>query len=324
MFFETRQRPMVFALCAAMACTLAGGCEQPTSLADRQFQEQIQQEQTKKLARAAAEAEELATLVPAPRWVKPRVEEASARIQKTAGGRIIWEAIEAHGGLANFYAQGPLHFRFDYRPLGERAARDTRQIVDTWSSRARHSLSDDAQVEFAWDGQRAWELKGDKEVDLNARFWALTPYYFVGIPFVLADRGVVLKNEGEAEIEGRLYDTVRASFAPGTGDAPDDFYIVYVHKDTRLVEAIRYIVSYPGFFPDGGHSPESFMTYEKHEKLGELSFARFHRTFRWDPVTLLPGDHLTTTTVSELEFRPDTAIDAFEAPVGARIIEGWK
>ncbi|MFU8803509.1 MAG: hypothetical protein ACNA8W_06850 [Bradymonadaceae bacterium] len=265
------------------------------------------------------------SLVPPQSWIDERVEKSRTRLQANEAGQMVWESIEAHGGLATFFEKGPLYFRFNYRPHGERAPRDTRQLVDTWSSRAIHEQSENPEIGFGWDGERAWEVIPEgEELQNNARFWALTPYYFVGLPFLLADPGVILKSEGEATLEGRSYDVVRATYEPGTGDAPDDFYVIYIHSETRLVEAIRYIVSYPGFFPDGGHSPESFMTYENHEEVDGLTFATFHRTFRWDEEAQWGGDHLTTTRVSEFEFRPDSPMTAFEAPEGARIIDGWE
>ena len=67
----------------------------------------------------------------------------------------------------------PLGFRFDYRPLGPKGKHaDTRQVIDTWSSRAVHTLSD-GKTRFGWDGQRAWVHPAGADTGLSPRFWAL-------------------------------------------------------------------------------------------------------------------------------------------------------
>ena len=237
-------------------------------------------------------------------------------------GKLVWESIAAGGGLERWFGSGDLVFRFNYAPKG-RPATDTRQTIDVWSSRARHRV-EGADVEFGWDGGKAWVNPPDAQLTTNARFWALTPYYFVGIPFVLADPGVVLEMLPAAQWEGVTYDLVKASFEAGTGDAPQDYYVVYVDRATKRVRAIRYVVSYPGFRPDGGHGPEKLMTYEGDIEAAGLTFAARHRTFKLGESTGAFDTHVTDVTVSDLGFSAHTEPGFFEPPEGARIITGWK
>jgi hypothetical protein len=255
--------------------------------------------------------------------VEARVGEARQRLAASPGGERIWAAMEAHGGLERWYHNGPLSLRYTYQPVGDRPVRDTRQIIDTWSSRARHRDADNPAVEFGWDGHQAWVKmpEGADPPATNVRFWSLTPYYFVATPFVLADSGVILELEGEAEWNGRSYDLVRATFAPGTGDAPDDFYVVYVDRETDRVGALRYVVSYPGFFPDGGHSPEKLMTYEDYAEVDGVLLAQRSRFYAWDGSRT--GELVTEVTVRELAFQPETPSATFEVPAEATVLEGY-
>ena len=59
-------------------------------------------------------------------------------------------------------------------------------------------------------------------VPTDPRFWSLTPYYFIAMPFVMADPGVNPELAEPITVEGRTLDQVYATFDPGTGDAPDD------------------------------------------------------------------------------------------------------
>jgi len=173
-------------------------------------------------------------------------------------------------------------------------------------------------VSYGWDGKRAWILPADGNAGTNVRFWSLTPFYFVGVPFVLADRGTKLESAGQVEFEGVTYDTVKTSFEPGTGDAPDDFYVVYIHPETKRVAGVRYIVSYPGFFPDGGHSPEKWMAYDGAQTVDGITFPQTFRTFSWDGKT--HGELGTNTTMSEVSWVRDAS---FDVPEGAKALEGY-
>lgn len=255
-------------------------------------------------------------------WIEERARKSEARLMKSEGGKLIARAIEAHGGLAQWFAQGPLAFRFAYVPEdSSKPARDTHQIIDTWSARAYHEMTSDRTQIFGWDGTRAWSTLPDDKV-ISPRFWSLTPYYFVGVPFVFADEGVNLEVMGETSLEERTYDLVKVTFGEGVGDAPDDYYITYIDRESGRVGALRYIVSYPGFFPDGGHSPEKLMIYDGEQRVKGMLFPESFRTFSWDQEKQSPIELVTKTTLTDVAFVPDTPASKFEAPEGARIIDG--
>jgi hypothetical protein len=256
-------------------------------------------------------------------WIERRVNEARERLTSSEAGELVWRSINEHGGLERWYSNGPLYFRFDYQPLGDRTARDTYQTVDTWSSRVRQQLSDNRDTEFGWDGSTAWVSPADAEMAINARFWALTPYYFVAMPFVLADPGVKLEKQGTAELDGDTHDVIKATFGENVGDSPDDYYVVYLNADTGHFGGLRYIVSYPGFFPDGGHSPPKLMVYEGEQTVEGITFATRFPTYTWNKEKDERGEKVTAIEMSEVEFRPETPDAYFESPEDAHLIDGY-
>ena len=52
-------------------------------------------------------------LVPAS-WVAKRVQKTKSKLEQTDAGKVVWNAMEAHGGLENWYNNGALSFRFNY------------------------------------------------------------------------------------------------------------------------------------------------------------------------------------------------------------------
>ena len=252
--------------------------------------------------------------------VQARVAEAEERLLASEGGQVVWEAIEAHGGLTRWYANGPLRFRYAYERLDGRPPLDTRQVVDPWSSRARHATMPDSSAQFGWTGERAWALPDTAGLPVNARFWALTPYYFVAMPFVLADPGVNLERAGRMDVEGRTYDLVRATFDAGTGDAPDDYYYLLLDPETRRVGGVRYAVSYPGFFPEGGQAPERLMLYDGAQTANGITLQEGFRSFLWAGDG--PGEPAAEGAVTDVAFVPEAPDSLFAMPAGAMVQEG--
>lgn len=256
--------------------------------------------------------------VPLPEQVDERVDAARERLNASEAGQRIWQAIEAHGGLSRWYSNGPLAFRFNYQPLNDGTPRDTYEVADYWSAQTRHRLASDTTIQYGWDGAQAWASPTDTLIPYNVRFWSLTPYYFVGIPFVLADEGINLTMMEPDTLAGNTYDLVKVTYEDGVGDAPDDYYVIYVGRDDNRVRAIRYIVSYPGYFPDGGHAPEKLMTYEETQTVDGITLPERYRTFWWKDEQR--GKHITNITLSEVAFRPDVSADYFAVPAGAKAI----
>ena len=255
-------------------------------------------------------------------WIAQRLRTVRETLdpENHTAGQLVWRAMEAHGGLERFYRNGPLEFTFNYAPLDGSTGRHTTQQVDTWSNRARHQDATDPRQEYGWTGDAAWTTD-TAAFAYNLRFWALTPYYFLGQPFVFAGAGVELEHLGKRTFQQIDYDAVRVSFAEGTGDAPEDYYIAYFHPETGRQEVIRYIVSYPGYFPDGGHLPEKFMTLSDFQTVDGITFPTRYRT-HWLADNEQPGEHITDITVSNLRFLPDLEQTHFERPRGTMALEG--
>lgn len=254
-------------------------------------------------------------------WIENRVSVAEERLNKTTAGSKMWEAIEAHGGLDKWFSNGPISFRFDYQPIGGGTRRNSYQTVDQWSVKVIHKWLEDESVSFGWDGENAWTFPDTAEVSMNPRFWSATPFYFLGLPFVLADEGINYEELPTQELDGAFYDLVKVTYQTGTGDAPDDFYVIYINQKTKLMGALRYIVSYPGFFPNGGHSNEKIMIISALSEVEGIKLAEGYKTFWWKDESV--GEHITNIDVLDVSFTNDLDKNFFKMPEGAKIQEGY-
>lgn len=182
-----------------------------------------------------------------------RAAQAAQRLGDSDGGRLVLRAIEAHGGLEAWYGKRTGAFSWEYYNFAIDLRFRSHQTVDLSSRRVYHDLAllgkaqerTPATGRFAWDGRQAWIHPAQIE-RIEPRFWALTPFYFQFIPFVLADPGAVYEALPPEVLDGVTYDMVRVGFAEGVGDAPGDTYTLYVDRTSGRVEAIRYTVTYFG------------------------------------------------------------------------------
>ncbi|WP_339708602.1 hypothetical protein [uncultured Kriegella sp.] len=280
-------------------------------------------DQPKQTTEAVSEKNEVvanSALVPE-KWISSRVAKAKNRLQGSEAGSVIWNAMEAHGGLSKWFSNGALAFRFNYQPLDGKTARDSYQIVDVWRNRAVHTSVSDSTAKFGWNGKTAWvKAKDSTAFAYDTKFWALTPIYLFAHPFVLDGEGVNLELLPQAKYKEKTNDVVKVTFDAGTGDAPDDYYILHFDVDTHLITAIRYIVSYPEYFKDGGHNPEKFMEVGELVNIEGILLPTGLKT-HWTVENGQPGDYITKIDVSDLHFIKTLENDFYDVPEGAKILE---
>lgn len=246
-----------------------------------------------------------------------RAEAGLERLRATPAGTLVANAIAAHGGLDTWYAQSPLYFRFNYRPVDSaKTVRDSYILNDYVNARAVHRSATDEGITYGFDGTEAWRMPAEAEIAIKPRFWSLTPYYFVGLPFVLADEGINFEQLPDSVLQDQNYHRVRVTYGAGTGDAPDDYYVLWLNPETKQLDALNYIVSYPGFFPDGGHLPEKLMVLNGKTTVDGIALPTGYTT-RWSDA---PEKVITNITVSDYAFRPDTESSAFDRPRDAGVV----
>ena len=254
-------------------------------------------------------------------WVDQRVSDAEKRMKQDTAALKVWESIKAHGGLHQWFENGALQFRFDYQPLGGGKRRNTFQTVDQWSVRAVHELGKgDDKIRFGWDGKLAWVFPDSAQIEINPRFWSTTPFYFVGLPFVLADEGINYQLLESQTLEGQDYDLVKITYDDGVGDASNDFYVIYIDQETKLMGALRYIVSYPGYYPNGGHSQEKIMKVIDLSGIKGIQMPTGYHTYWWKEGV---DEHITNIYVTEVKFDRTIPLAYFEKPENAKVQEGY-
>ncbi len=174
-------------------------------------------------------------------------------------------------------------------------------------------------VVMVLDGQDAWVAPGDAPIPPGmARFHLLTWPYFIAAPFKLADPGTHMKDAGMTTlVEDRSLPAGKLTFAPDTGDAPDDWYIVYRDKANDRLAALAYIVTY-GNTKEAAEEEPHAAAYEAVEQIDGVAVPTKLSFWNWSPDKGLVGEQIGSLELTNIRFvTPDE--DTFTKPEGAHL-----
>lgn len=113
-------------------------------------------------------------------------------------------------------------------------------------------------------------LNSDPNGYKRARFDVMTWQYFFFAPFKLRDKGVMVQRDIDRVSEDTPYNTAKMTFAKGTGDSPDDWYLLYKNTLTHRLEGMAYIVTFGGKKPD--ETTPNAITYHDWITMDGVSF----------------------------------------------------
>lgn len=117
-----------------------------------------------------------------------------------------------------------------------------RITLSTNSAQGLIEFADSAKSRIYIDHERVFytpSLENEQRVRFDAYTWS----YFFLFPYKLSDPGTIWRDYERPSLNGTTYDTQKLSFAANTGDAPDDWYIVYSDQESHLIEVAAYIVT---------------------------------------------------------------------------------
>jgi len=94
-----------------------------------------------------------------------------------------------------------------------------------------------------FDGSKVW-LAADTSYKRNPVFYHNLMFYFIAMPFVLADDGIVFKGAQPLEFDGVTYPGLRIAYEDDIGMSPEDEYFIHYNPDTYRMEWLGYTVTY--------------------------------------------------------------------------------
>lgn len=146
---------------------------------------------------------------------------------------VLKEVFKAHGGLAAWDSIKEMKF--------SRGKYNAQHIVDT-HRRREHIYYGDSEMGF--DGTYYWK-KAKSIIKANPVYTINQHFYFLAMPFVLADEGVKYSlNTPVLEYEDTYFPGIKISFEYGTGQSSRDEYVLYYNPKTYRMEFLSYTLTY--------------------------------------------------------------------------------
>ncbi len=169
---------------------------------------------------------------------------------------------------------------------------------------------------LVFDGRDAWVSPASSERK-RARFHLLTWPYFIAAGFKLRDQGAHLDSLGPLQLKETGYRAAKLTFSPGTGDSPDDFYVVYADRETSLLRSMAYIVTYGKSVDEASDNPHAIV-YEDYVRVDGVTLSNRWTFWNWAGQEKgIVGAPLNEATLTNFEFvTPDPG--AFSKPDDAR------
>ncbi len=232
-----------------------------------------------------------------------------ATVEVNAGKQLVMDSIVAHGGLEKWYGSGQLQFRWKYymTDQGPDAIVDTVQTVDPQTMAVKHEVVGE-DVTFGLNDGVDWIRPEGAEFTPPARFWALTPFYFVGIPFVFNDENANFEMlESPMSFEGKDFTQVKVTYNKEAGDSPDDYYVLLIDPETKLTKGAYYTVT-SDLLGREEVGPPKFITLDDLQEVGGLKLASGHQTFAMTEDGQI-GEKMRFTEVSGVKWLEAGTVD---------------
>ena len=152
-----------------------------------------------------------------------------------------------------------------------------------------------------FDGKNVFTNK--KNSDLNgARFDVFTCPYFFALPYKLNDNGTVWSQFEQKQINGKNAATGKLTFKPNTGDAPDDWYVIYKDAATNYLVGVAYIVTFGGENLAEAEKHPSGLKYSEFKLIDGIPIATQWFWYDWDSKNGFHKEIHGEGTVSNISF----------------------
>ncbi len=209
------------------------------------------------------------------------------------------DKLENAHGFNTWYDQGTISARIDLNFRGNDRLDGTMHLSPSMD---RVLIKPDDGRKVGYDGETVWLSPSDAEWK-SARFDIFTWPYFIAAQFKFSDPGAIVTLEEDRELFGETYKTARLTFESGVGDAPDDWYIIYMDPDTGFLKALAYIVTFNKDTEEAEKDPH-IIVYDKYRQVGGTTIPMRWEFFDWSEELGAYGDFIGEATLSEVSFAP--------------------
>jgi hypothetical protein len=214
------------------------------------------------------------------------------------------KSIEDAVKLNKFQKQDAISFDIDLL-FGVKSSLKGKIISATNSSWIKLIKEDGTTMLF--DGKKTW-ITPVSQNNARARFDIFTWQYFFMVTFKLSDPGTIWENLSDLKLtEEELLPASKLTFKTGTGDASDDYYVVYKDKE-NLIKAMGYIVTFGGKSVADAEKSAHAIVYDDYKSVNGVNIAHQWYFHNWNIKNGL-GDRIGEAKISNVTFLKVDQVD---------------
>ena len=220
---------------------------------------------------------------------------------------LLQKGLQAHGGLDRWRSMETMIYTV------ERMDKPEQHLIDLDS---RKVLLTHENYTVGFDGQEVW-VTPDKAAfgSGSARFYHNLRFYFVAMPFIVADPGINYEVLPQKEFQGKSYEALRITYNDGVGDAPEDEYILHFDPETYKMEWLLYTVTY---YTGQAGERYNLLHYSDWQEVNGLLMPQKMVGYKYEDGKI--GDKRYERLVSDFELKTTREDDAiFDMPAEAEI-----
>ena len=121
---------------------------------------------------------------------------------------------------------------------------------------------------LGYNGEKIWVSPDSAAFPgKSAKFYHNLYFYFLSIPFVLADPGLSYKQLENIELQGKQYQQIEVGFGEGIGESPEDKYRLLINPETKQLEWLLYTVTFFDGQPSDKFNALKYEDYQEHKGL---------------------------------------------------------
>ena len=221
-------------------------------------------------------------------------------------------AAETAHRIEEFRARETVSFDLELHWNGRNALQATiLQRTDGTRIRVRKQNGGD----ILFDGSDGW-LTPAAQQDPDARFDLFAWHYFFCLPWKLSDPGVRWQPLPDRVFENLPCTSGRLTFKPGTGDAPDDWFLIFSDKKAGLLRGAVYVVTFGGKALEAAEKEPRAIFYSDFRPVDGIPVAHAWKFYSWNTDSLEDKKELGTAVISNVHFDDEKPED-FAVPAGA-------
>lgn len=206
------------------------------------------------------------------------------------------EAIELAHNKSQLLTQETICFNLQYQ-FGD--SRSKMKVFTTPNSSDIKIEKPDGTITIVTNGDIY--TNADSTQWVRERFSIYTWQYFFMVPFKLSDDGTNWQKLPQQEIAGGLTNVAQLTFDSGTGDAPDDWYIVHSDPKTNLVKYLGYIVTGGGKSQAEAEKSARAVYYQDYTQVDGVPVSTKWSFHNYDRITGL-GEQVGNATIKNVIF----------------------